>query len=176
MFEMKVWGVNPWRLAVVIILCLWFVAIAADRVSKNYISTLSGLEALETPLKNSLLIDALLEKMYPGAQIYTLDGIYRLGSLATLQDWLDKDKTNEIEYVEEFNDCDDLALRLRVMAQQAEIMVGVLTYWTSETAKHTINICIIKENDHLAVYEIETQSDEVTRRDNPLQGAEWIIY
>ena len=112
----------------------------------------------EGRLITSETIETLVDRIYPGMIVVTLDKVFRAVSRETARDLLFHDITDRNKYISEFNDCDDFSLELKVGLQRfGYTAVGAVT---DTSGKHAYNMLIIKDNEGLSSILVEPQNDK----------------
>lgn len=113
---------------------------------------------------------SLTEILKPlGGALYLSDRQYKLVAKSEIKRFLAQDKTDLLNYVSEYFDCDDFAYRLMgqfSMPGWAELAFGIA--WGNFPKPHAINLFV---DGNKKVWFIEPQNDEIKEK-----GEDWEVW
>ncbi len=98
----------------------------------------------------------LLQARFPDAQIFLSDRKYKLCNIDDIYRFIGQDKTNKMEFEDDWLDCDDFTYRL--LGQFSIPGWASLAFGMCWTDKHALNVLVTEERE---VKFLEPQTDEI---------------
>ncbi len=105
---------------------------------------------------------SLLEDQFPGINIFTVDGKYRVLSKEDFDNVLRQNAVNSLKYVSEWFDCDKFALLFWALTAYQFRFNGVAAC-ISYSSMHAFNVIPIERNGRLEIWKLEPQADRMWR-------------